>query len=125
MPRTRAGSRSSCARTLGRSAAATSAGSLRAPFSPRDAQRRTTRAPASASRASVPPHAIDSSSGWANTARMVRPEKSGNDALVDGEIFVYHPLDPEPFHRAFANAAPIERKRLRQILDHLTQVVEN
>src|SRR5690349_18671490 len=105
MPSTLAASCSSQARTLARSDPATSAGSPTVPFSPRDAQSRTTRAPASARRASVPPHASDSSSGCAKIARIVRPEKSGSadDALIDRDVLVHHALDTEPLDRALVD----------------------
>src|SRR6185295_15829061 len=97
----------------------TRAGSLTDPFSPREAQSRTTLTPASDSRASVPPQASDSSSGWAKTASTVRPVTSPespamratmrlDDLPVDGDVFVNHALRAEPRHRALAHAAAIE-----------------
>ena len=70
-----AASRSSCGADAPESPSRAGRRSLTDPRSPRDAHSSTTRAPASASRASVPPQASDSSSGWAKTARMVRPGK--------------------------------------------------
>src|SRR5688500_17511025 len=151
MPRMAAASCNSRVRTLARSPSGTSAGSLIDPRSPRDAQSSTILAPASARRASVPPHDSDSSSGWANTARIVRPpsnEDSQIDCLmfwssVSGEpslplgtmrledTFVYrqipinHPRDAEPRHRPLADAAAIEIEHPRQLVDHLFQILEH
>src|SRR5215471_13293404 len=129
MPSTLAASYSSRARTAARSWPSSSARSLIDPFSPRDAQISTTRAPASASRASVPPHAIDSSSGCANTTRNVRPARSGalglNDALIDGHVFVDHSTDAEAFHRPFANHTAVECEDPAEILDHLAEIAED
>src|ERR1043166_2766605 len=125
-PRIFAASCSSLARTLPRSAFATSAGSLTAPFSPREAQIRMTRAPASERRAMVPPHASDSSSGCAKTTRMVRPEKSGapDDAFKDRDVPVDHPLDAEPRDRAVSHPPAVESEDRFQAGSHLVERVE-
>src|SRR4051812_40342913 len=129
MPRIRAAACSSRERMQGRSPSDRSARSLTAPFSPREAHSSTTRAPPSARRASVPPHAMDSSSGWAKTARMVRPAKSGasglEDALIDGDVLTYHSIDTEPRHRAFADAPAIKTERTRQVFHHLAKIAED
>src|SRR5215467_11060212 len=116
MPSTAAASRSSRVRTWPRSPSGTSVGSLIDPDSPREAHITTTRAPASASRASVPPQASDSSSGCAKIARIARPAKSTDsgmrppfdDVLVHGHVLVDHALDAEPFDGALANAPAIQ-----------------
>ena len=111
------------------------------PVSPRDAHSRTTRAPASARRASVPPHASDSSSGCAKTASTVRPARRqrrrirrsvsvGHDAAstsrrVDGDVLVDHAVDAEARDRALADAPAIEAEHARQPVDHLLEVVEH
>ena len=113
----------------------TSAGSLTDPRSPREAHSSTTRAPASASRASVPPHASDSSSGCAKTARTVRPTTPSDqlssatvrldDLLVDRHVLVDHALDAEARDGALADAPAIEREHARQAGRHLVEVVED
>src|SRR5256885_3066600 len=141
MPRTAAASPSSRARTPPRSPSGTSAGSLIDPASPRDAQSRITRTPASASRASVPPHASDSSSGWANTASTVRPASCRSDrspdpfalsatvrlhdAGVDASVFVDHSRGAESLDGALADAAPIEIEDARPVAGHLLEIVED
>src|SRR6202163_1054878 len=136
MPSTLAASRSSCSRTRPRSPSGTSAGSLMDPPSPRDAQSRTTLAPASARRASVPPHASDSSSGCANTASTVRPVRSSvssvmpatmhlHDALVHGHVLVNHALHAEACRRPGADQAAIETEYARQLVDHLLEITEH
>src|SRR6185503_13649409 len=128
-PSTDAASRSSVTRTAPRSPSGTSAGSLIDPDSPREPQSSTTRAPASASRASVPPHASDSSSGCAKTASTVRPAAalSGtvrlHDAPVNGEVFVGHPPGAEPGDRALANDAAIEIEDAGQLVCHLLEIL--
>src|SRR5688572_15032178 len=130
MPRMAAASCNSRVRTLARSPSGTSAGSLIDPRSPRDAQSSTILAPASASRASVPPHDSDSSSGWANTARIVRPSSPVGtmrleDTFVYRQIPINHPRDAEPRHRPLADAAAIEIEHPRQLVDHLFQILEH
>src|SRR5712671_1543032 len=126
MPSTSASSCNSWTRTRPRSLVATSDGSLIDPRSPRDAQSRTMRAPASARRASVPPQASDSSSGWARTTRIVRPEKSGSDeTLINRFVLGDHPLDAEPRDRAFADRAAIQREHGCQVSDHAVEAVED
>src|SRR5580765_5494855 len=129
MPSTCAASCSSRDRTAARLWPSSSARSLTDPFSPCDAQMSTTRAPASARRASVPPQAMDTSSGCADPARIVRPEKSGalggDDALINGFVLVDHAIDPEALHGTLADSPAVERKRLRQLLDHLAKITEN
>src|SRR4051812_12318609 len=88
------------------------------------------RAPASASRASVPPHASDSSSGWARTTRIVRPEQSAtpvrlDDLLVHRHVFVDHAFDAEARDGALADAAAIEREDGGEVRDHLVEIVED
>src|SRR3954464_920943 len=104
-PSTAAASRSSRTRTSPRLPSGTSAGSLQDPASPCDAQTTTTRQPASARRASVPPQASDSSSGWAKMPSTVRPARGSalasgtmglHDPVVDGDVLVDHPAGPEP-----------------------------
>src|SRR4051812_48800023 len=129
MPRTFAASLSSRALTAPRSPSARSAGSLTDPLSPCDAHNRTTRAPASARRAIVPPQASDSSSGWASTTRMVRPAMSGapagDNALIHCDVFVDHALDAEARHGALADAAAIEREDGCQIRGHRVERLED
>src|SRR3954451_1500597 len=141
MPRMAAASRSSRVRTTPRSPSGTSAASLIDPASPRDAHIRITRTPASASRASVPPHASDSSSGCAKTARTVRPASAASDrpaagtalsatmlfhdALVDADVLVDHPRDAEALDCAIAHAAAIQIEDARKLVRHLLQVVED
>src|SRR5258708_38483300 len=130
-PSTAAASRSSRARTPPRSPSGTSAGSLIDPASPRDAQSRTTRAPASASRASVPPHASDSSSGCAKMPRTVRPASESlsgtvrlHDAAVHADVFVDHARDAEARNGALADAPAIEIEHAREGVRHVLEVVE-
>src|SRR5256885_3975828 len=126
MPRIAAASCSSRVRTLARSSPAIIVPSLTDPFSPRDAHSSTTRAPASARRAIVPPHASDSSSGCARTTRIVRPEKSGrDDALIHRFVFVDHALDAEACDGLFANAPAIERKHGCEVRGHRVEVFED
>src|SRR5712692_9355822 len=141
MPRTAAASRSSRARTRPRSPSGTSAGSLIEPASPRDAHSSTTRTPASASRASVPPQASDSSSGWANTASTVRPASCRSDrspdpfalsatarlhdAGVDLNVFVDHSRGAESLDGALADAAAVEIEDARQVVGQLLEIVED
>src|SRR3954470_24766960 len=114
IPRIAAASRSSRVRTSARSPSASSAGSLTDPDSPRDPHISTTRTPASDSRASVPPHASDSSSGWAKIARTVLRALSGTMGLhepgVYGDVLVDHPLDAEACDGAVVHALAIERE---------------
>src|SRR5215831_14953935 len=140
-PRMAAASTSSRSRTPPRSPSGTSAGSLIDPASPRDAHSRTTRAPASAKRAIVPPHASDSSSGCANTQSTVRPASDGSDrsaagfaltataaldeAGVDSDVFVDHARDAEALDGAFANAPAIEVEDARQLVRHLFEIIED
>src|ERR1019366_368745 len=132
-PSTVAASRSSRTRTTPRSPSGTSAGSLIEPASPCEAQTMTTRAPASASRASVPPQASDSSSGWAKIPSTVRPSSGRkrsammrlHDPLVYGDVFVDHPARPEPRDRALVHAAAIEVEDARQVVDHLLEVLKD
>src|SRR5258708_31782842 len=118
IPRIAAASRSSRVRTAARSPSASSAGSLTDPDSPRDPHIRTTRTPASDSRASVPPHASDSSSGWAKIARTVLRATSGTMGLhqlfVNADILVDHPLDAEPRDGAIVHALAIECEHAMQ-----------
>src|SRR5712671_634707 len=130
-PSTAAASRSSRARTWPRSPSGTSVGSLIDPASPREAQSRTTRAPASASRASVPPHASDSSSGCAKTPRTVLPASERlsatmglHDAAVDADVFVDHARDAEARDGALADAPAIESEHAPEVVRHVLEVVE-
>src|SRR6478752_7623088 len=94
-----------------------------------------TRQPASARRASVPPQASDSSSGWAKMPSTVRPARGSaalasgtmglHDPVVDGDVLVDHTLGAEPGHRALVHAAAIEIEHARQSVNHLFEVVEN
>src|SRR5947209_10858941 len=96
---------------------------------------RTTRTPASASRASVPPHISDSSSGWANTARTERARASDgvalpsaclmplDDAPVDVDALADHPRRAESGDRALADAPAIEIEDARQLVRHLLEIV--
>src|SRR5438477_9106290 len=99
------------------------------PASPRDAHSSTTRTPASASRASVPPHASDSSSGWAKTASTVRPARpvgsSGtratvrlHDPFVHGDVFIHHPRDAKPLHRPLVDAPAVEGQHPTELIGH-------
>src|SRR3954464_5982756 len=135
-PSTAAASRSSRSRTRPRSPFGTSAGSLIDPASPRVAQRTTTRAPASARRASVPPQASDSSSGCAKIPSTVRPARGRRAPLssatttlhetrVDMDIAVDHPLDAEASDRLRANATAVEVEHARQFVGHLLEVFED
>src|SRR5438132_4708756 len=133
-------------RTRPRSPSGTRDGSQIDPRSPRVAQSSTTFAPASAARASVPPHASDSSSGCAKTPRIVRPAswpggsgfrrtfasslrtrltRRGDEPAVDGDVFVDHALDSEACHGAIANPAAVEIEHARQLVDHVLQVLEH
>src|SRR5262245_39399696 len=130
MPSSAAASCSSRVRTPARLPSGTSAGSLTDPRSPREAQRSTTLAPASASRANVPPHVSDSSSGWAKTARMVRPSTPLctvrlDDPFVHRQIPFDHPHYAEPLHRLLPDAAAIEIEHARQLVHHLLEIVEH
>src|SRR5919197_4631397 len=131
MPSTAAASASSRVRTRARSPSGTSEGSLIDPASPREAHSRTVRAPASASRASVPPQASDSSSGCAKTASTVRPASGRSttmllhDALIDRDVLINHPRGAEARDRAFAHAAAIQIEDARQLVHHLLEVVED
>src|SRR5581483_7059752 len=129
IPSTLAAAASSRVRTAPRSSPSTRVGSLTDPDSPRDPQMRTTRAPASASRASVPPQASDSSSGCANTASTVRPEKSAtaslDDVAIDVRVLLDHAGDAEPRDGVLAHAAAIEIENARQLVGHLLQIVEH
>src|SRR5580765_6243324 len=132
-PRIRAASRSSRVRALARSSPATREPSLQEPRSPREAQITTTRAPASERRASVPPQASDSSSGWAKTARTVRPEKSGasgmrpssDDALIDLEVPVDHAFHAESRDGSLADAPAIQTEYSRKPVGHLIEIAED
>src|SRR5712691_13559136 len=133
MPSTAAASRSSRARTAPRFPSGTSAGSLIEPASPCDAHSRITLAPASASRASVPPQASDSSSGCAKMPSTVRPARESRlsatvglrDLGVDGHIIVDHACRAEPGDGALVHATAIEIEDPRQIVGHLLEIVEN
>src|SRR5882724_537891 len=134
-PSTAAASRSSRTRTLPRLPSGTSAGSLIDPASPCDAHTITTRHPASARRARVPPQASDSSSGWAKMPSTVRPARGSaalasgtmglHDPGVDGEVLVDHALGTESGDGAIVHAAAIEVERARQPARHLFEVVED
>src|SRR5436190_15363480 len=137
-PRMAAAWCSSRVRTAPRLPSGTSAGSDTDPASPRDAHSRTTRAPASVRRASVPPQASDSSSGCANTARTVRPSSRGSaalsgrsstgatqDAAIDRDILVNHPIDAEARDGALADAPPVEIEHAREIVHHVLEVREH
>src|SRR5262249_50524865 len=137
-PRTAAAALSSRARTRPRSPSGTSAGSLIDPASPRDAHSRITRTPASDSRAIVPPHASDSSSGCANTQSTVRPASGrsvsefvstatagSDDVRVDVDVFVDHACGAETLDRARAHAAAGQGGHARQIVGHLFEIVED
>src|SRR5439155_5250026 len=133
MPSTRAASCSSSVRTRARLPSGTSAGSLTDPFSPREAHINTTRAPASDSRASVPPQASDSSSGCAKTASTVRPaserESSAtmrlHESTVHVDVLVHHACGAEPRHGAIVHARAIEIEHTLQLVHHLLQVFEH
>src|SRR5580765_277368 len=132
-PRIRAASRSSRVRVLARSSSATREPSLQEPRSPREPQITTTRAPASERRASVPPQASDSSSGWAKTARIVRPEKSGasgmrpsvDDSLIHGEVLVDHAFHAESRDGLLADAPAIQTEHARKSIGHLIEIAED
>src|SRR3954464_15398589 len=133
-PRTAQASLNSLARTRPRSPSGTSAGSLIDPASPCEAQTTTTRQPASARRASVPPHASDSSSGWAKMPITVRPARgfalaSGTMGLhepgVDRDVLVDHASRAETGDRALVDAAPIEIAHARQPERHFFEIVED
>src|SRR5258707_15283008 len=134
-PSTAAASLSSRTRTRPRSPSGTSDGSLIDPASPCDAHTMTTRQPASARRASVPPQASDSSSGWAKMPSTVRPARGSaalasgtmslHDPGVDGDVLVDHALGSETGDRALVHAAAIEIEHARQSANHLFEVVEN
>src|SRR5712692_7319604 len=141
MPRTLAASRNSRVRTEPRSPFGASAGSLVEPASPREAQKTTTRAPASEARANVPPHASDSSSGCAKTPRMVRPVRfaaargsrrssgAGTTGLehmtVYRFVFGSHAFKSETCEGPLADTAPIELEDPRQSGRHLFHVLEH
>src|SRR6266851_7425834 len=133
MPSTAAASRSSRARTTPRLPSGTSAGSLIEPASPCDAHSRITLAPASASRASVPPQASDSSSGCAKMPSTVRPARERrlsatvglHDPGVDGDILVDHACRAETGDGAIAHATAIEIEDARQVVGHLLEALEN
>src|SRR5882762_5419485 len=153
MPSTAAASCNSRVRTPARSPSGTSAGSLTDPRSPREAHINTTRAPASDRRASVPPHASDSSSGCAKMARTVRPAKDrsakafppslGCEASelrragalrstmrlhefpVHVDVLVYHACDAEARHSAVVDPLPVEIEHAAQIVHHLLEVLEH
>src|SRR5450759_2982189 len=132
-PSTAAASRSSRVRTSPRSPSGTSEGSLIEPASPREAHSTMTRAPASARRASVPPHASDSSSGCAKIPRTVRPARGRassatmrlHDPTVDGDVFIDHASGAEARDGALAHAPAIEVEDARQLVDHLLEVLED
>src|SRR6185503_15193027 len=131
-PRTAAASRSSRARTPPRSPSGTSAGSLIEPASPRDAHTTMTRAPASERRASVPPHASDSSSGCAKMPSTVRPARgrglvtmSLHEPGVNRDVLVDHAGRAEAGDRAIVDAAAIEIEDARQLVGHLLEIGEN
>src|SRR6187200_908104 len=87
-----------------------------------------TRTPASASRASVPPHASDSSSGCAKTARTGRlllATMCIHDPAVDADIFIDHAVGPEARHRMLPHSTPIEREHPRQRGHHLVEVLDD
>src|SRR5882724_1789156 len=113
-PSSRAATPSSRTRTRPRSG--TTDGSLDEPASPLEAQTTTTRAPASAARARVPPQASDSSSGCAKIASTVRPSRHRSGAgtvrldepLIDRFVTGHHPLDGELGHGVRVHAPPIE-----------------
>src|SRR5206468_10813065 len=102
-----------------RSPSGRSAGSPTAPFLPRGAHSTATPAPASERRASVPPHASDSSSGWAKTARTSWPASSFSDMaglrniVIDALVLPDHPIDAKPRDGALADAEAIEREDAR------------
>src|SRR5581483_8834120 len=133
MTSTAAASRSSRVRTVARSSDDTSARSLIDPDSPRDPHSSTTRTPASARRASVPPQASDSSSGCAKTTSTVRPSKPGglaatmtlHDAPVHADVAVDHPRRPEPLDRPLAHAPAVEGEHARQLVRHVLEIVEH
>src|SRR5207344_515596 len=130
-PRTAQASLSSLTRTRPRSPSGTSAGSLHDPASPCDAHTITTRQPASARRASVPPQASDSSSGWAKMPSTVRPASGSaalgsgtmglHDPVVDGDVLVDHAPGAEPRDRALVHPAAIEVEHARQSADHFLE----
>src|SRR5262249_16692889 len=135
-PSTSAASWNSRTRTAPRSPAVTSDGSLIDPRSPRDPHMSTTRTPASAKRANVPPHISDSSSGCANTASTVRIGALEvallsaamvilDDAPIDLQVLVDHPRRAEARDRALADAPAIEIEDARQLVRHLLQVLEH
>src|SRR4029079_18087672 len=99
------------------------------PRSPRDPHISTTRTPASASRASVPPHVSDSSSGCANTARTVLGLACGtiglDDAAVYGDVFVDHASRSEARDGAVPHPATVEVEHARKLVGHLLQVAEH
>src|SRR6516225_9771103 len=129
MPSTAAALPSSWARTRPRSPSGTSDGSLVEPCSPREPHIRITRTPVSASRAIVPPHISDSSSGWANTARTVLLFPVAtirlDDPIVDADVLVDHSRRAETRHGAIAHAAPVEVEHLRQLVRHLLEIREH
>src|SRR5438876_9583832 len=105
------------------------------PRSPRDAHSRTVDAPRSANRANVPPHASDSSSGWAKTARIVRPARLGvsrgvhatvslHKTPVNGHVLVHHAVAAEPGDRALTHTPTIDREHVRQTVHHFVQAAE-
>src|SRR5262245_40009277 len=133
-PSVAAASWSSRARTRPRSAFWT--GLLNPPSSPCDAHRSTTRTPASDSRASVPPQASDSSSGWAKMARTVRPLRTDplagdrsmmrlHELLVRGHVLVHHAVRPEASSGVFANSPAVEVEHAAQPVGHLLQILED
>src|SRR3954452_1911897 len=136
IPSVRAASRSSSDRTSPRSRAPRSAVSLTDPHSPRDAQSSTTRAPESTRRASVPPQASDSSSGWAKTARIVRPAPpcfsvcasstmALHDPAVHRHVLIGHALGAEAFDGAIPDTPPVERGHAGQPGGHLVEILEH
>src|SRR5919201_5147915 len=134
-----AASYSSRVRTAPRSAFASSAGSDTDPASPRDAQSSTTRAPASDSRASVPPQASDSSSGCAKISSTVRPFNGRSSLALRGssatmrlhdpaihvDVLVHHARHAEALHGARAHARAVESEHARHFVHHLLEVVED
>src|SRR5262245_3250024 len=133
MPRIVAASSSSFVLTRPRLSSGTSVGSLMDPRPPLDAQMSTTRAPASARRASVPPHASDSSSGCAKIARTVRPASvasvpatlASSKGVIQLFVFRDHPLDTEARDGMLANAASTEGHRTWEVGHHSIETVRD
>src|SRR4029077_1219324 len=81
----------------------------------------------------VPPQAIDSSSGWAKTARIVRPEKSDtsgippsfDDLPVNGEVLVHHAFHAEPLDGPVAHTPAIQTQHARESIGHLIEIAED